>query len=219
MFAAIDISNITLAEILTLSGTLATLIVGFVKKNDWTIPFLGWIGAKISKLCPWNRHSSKLDAILKELKPNGGESLRDAINRIEKHQKMQSNEFQLLKKRSETRDEINLIANFETDKNGECVWANKHYLNIVGLTLPEVLGNGWANAIADKDREYVFKEWNAAIEYKRDFHLKFHYKNNKDDTTFPVKVDALLVTNNIGEVVGWLGYVKVLPDLSSTQKI
>lgn len=212
------ITNLSLGDILLAVSTVGGAVVGWVKRNTWVIDPLKRVWTRLASLCPKNENGAKLDLLLKEFRPNGGSSFKDAITRVENAVSLQSEKLLFLQKRSEKRDELNNVANFTTNERGECIAVNKPYLNLCGLSETEVLGNGWANVIADSDREYVFKEWFDAIEHKRDFHLRFKYKNNANDTTLPVKVDAFIVKDG-EKIIGWLGYVRKLEDLSATQKL
>lgn len=221
-----DLTDITVGEVISIGATVATASVAWIKRYSWILPIGKKIVSKISNYLPSCRQRKLLDEIIKELKPNGGSSMRDKIdstsktvNEIKATIKNDQKQFLFLKKRSETRDEMAHVANFETDANGECTFANKSYCNLVGLKLEELLGNGWANVISDKEREYVFREWSDAVKYKRDFHLRFHYKNTSTDETFPVKVDAFVIKDDHGEVLGWLGYTIRVRDLEETQRI
>jgi len=51
---------------------------------------------------------------------------------------------------------------FLTDPQGDCLYTNRVYHQLTGLTFDEALGQGWNSAIHPDDRECVFTEWYAA---------------------------------------------------------
>lgn len=110
---------------------------------------------------------AKVIDVIKEVKPNGGSSLRDAVARIEMNQYISDQQRRAL---------LNLapVPAFESNKSGECIWANRAYLRAVGKSLDEVLGFGWINHIAPNDQEVVRARWTEAIQDGRDFVLDYH---------------------------------------------
>lgn len=110
---------------------------------------------------------AKVIDVIKEVKPNGGSSLRDAVARIEMNQYISDQQRRAL---------LNLapVPAFESDSTGECIWANRAYLRVVGKSLEEVLGFGWINHIAPNDQEVVRARWIEAIKDGRDFVLDYH---------------------------------------------
>jgi PAS domain S-box-containing protein len=94
------------------------------------------------------------------------------------------------------------IAVWEADKTGKFTWASNEFLNLLGLSLEQIKGNGWLVGISQEDRDLVFEEWGAAIAQERDFYLTFSVGNN-----IPIKVLArgAFIKNAQGEINGFVG--------------
>lgn len=157
---------------------------------------------------------AKVTFLEKELKPNGGSSVRDAINAIK--QKVYDNDFLLKKNESKQGILFNIIGSkglafFEANTNGECLNITPKYCELTNLAEEEILGNNWILAIHPEDRDSVMREWNNCVQLKRVFAMKYRYFNNKTGITTkiychatPIKVD--------GQPIGFLGYVEKLDD-------
>jgi PAS domain S-box-containing protein len=137
--------------------------------------------------------------IAEEFKPNHGSSLRDAINRIENTMcNLQASDHLLLN--------LSEIAHFQTDQNGNCIWANLAYCNLTALDLIDIKGHGWISVVHPEDRKVVTEEWERTIEEKRQFNMTYRYMTTSGKV-FPVRVHAILNFNTRGEIVGALGSV------------
>ena len=201
------LQQFSVGDVLTWIGGTVGAATAFFKRNSWIVAPLKRAAVYVISLCPSGQNAAKLDAVLKELKPNGGSSLRDSLNRVESNLRALAEEMAFLKKRSETRDERMDVASFLTNQKGECIQVSKSYLKLCGLSEDEVLGHGWENVVLPSERETVVKEWNAAIEQKRDFHLTFTLRC-PGQPAFRVKSDAYIVKNSAGDTLGWLGFVE-----------
>lgn len=135
----------------------------------------------------------------KEFTPNCGSSLRDCINRIENNiDNLRATDHLLL--------DMSDIGHFETDGNGDCIWANKKYEEITGLTLLDLLGKGWVNCIHPEDREAVTAEWYAAVHDRRPFIYLFRYLRPNGEIK-SVRVQAVINYNSKNVCIGALGSV------------
>lgn len=142
---------------------------------------------------------SKLDKLVAEVSPNGGASMRDAINRIEATQI-----------RTEERVRILLLDSndgiWESDANGMCIWANRTLLNLMDLEIHEVTGNGWIAAIQESERNRVVTEWRHAVEDKREFRLEFPYQTRSGKIkNVSCRASPML---KLGKICGWIGVAK-----------
>jgi len=145
--------------------------------------------------------ASNINKIAAELTPNGGSSLRDAVNRIEFRQIIDGERNRAVLNESDH-------AMFEADRNGNCIWANKTYLSKVGRNLDEISGNGWMNCIDSLNKDDVIAAWELAINQKTNFEYIYKMIDSRNDTTFNVKCRATVLHNGKNEVVGWFGTIK-----------
>lgn len=157
-------------------------------------------------------HLQKLDrdvgAVLAELRPNGGTSLRDAINRLERTQVEQA----LARQKSDARImavlNYDAVPMFESDAEGRCLWVNRAMLVITGRTDAEMLDHGWTNAIHPEDRPRVRELWEAAIREVRAFEEEFRYAR-PDGHAVRAYVTARPILASNGDLQGWLGQAAV----------
>lgn len=125
-------------------------------------------------------HYKDVTEIKKELTPNGGTSMKDTVNKlavgIDKIA-VAIDTLSVQGTRMELRQQNILnsvdVPTFETNKTGECVFANKAYLDLIGRSMDEIRGPSWINMIHPDDRSKVQAEWDAAIDQKRNFELTY----------------------------------------------
>jgi PAS domain S-box-containing protein len=146
---------------------------------------------------------SKLDQLISEVTPNGGGSMRDAINRIEANQITTEERVKVL-----LLDSSDVI--WESDISGNWIWANQTLLSLIGLDLEDVIAHGWIVAIPELERERVVREWQLAVEDKREFRLDFSFQNSSNKKT---KVTAKAwPLRRSGKLYGWIGIAKEIKD-------
>lgn len=148
-----------------------------------------------------------INEIYKQLKPNGGSSLRDAIDsidsrlyRVERQQLVHNQVQQLIMLDSG-------LAVFETDTDGECVKTNRTFQNLVGRSQDELLGNGWINCIEDNARRDVFKEWHEAVQQEREIHMTWTLVDNRYNR-IEVNCKGFPLRDANGNVTGYMGFIR-----------
>lgn len=176
----------TLVEILTLIGLLATAaaaIYGFYIK----VLFPTWHFVKRLMIL-----IDSIESIMCELRPNGGASLRDAVNRIEAGLIFEQN----ARRAAAMVMDVGL---WETDAQGNHLWANKKWLEMTSLLPEQARGFGWVNGVHIDDRERVLTEWDKAFSQKRIFNMRMRYINQQ------VIVYAVPALKSTGELLGYVG--------------
>lgn len=140
----------------------------------------------------------QLDSIIADLKPNGGSSLRDAIDRMERTT-MATNQSQ--------RAILDLLnaGFFLTDSAGQFVYVNRYWQHITGMPVDECLGSGWANAIAPEDRDKVFNEWKACAVEGRSFSSQFRIKHAGTGVIHWVVGHSVALRDGKGLLYGHIG--------------
>lgn len=160
---------------------------------------LVWQPFKINVLDKLNDFYAKVNYITSELKPNGGNSLRDQVTHIKRTvdriDQRQLNFFHF--------DPHGII---ETDASGNLIWANRAYLDLTGRHPEEVVKQGWRNVIAEDDRERIIREWTFAVKDSRDFFSRFKIIDVHGNV---IKVESrcLAMRGPGGELTGHLGFV------------
>src|SRR4051794_37798169 len=93
-----------------------------------------------------------------------------------------------------------------TDPSGDCLYTNRVYQRISGLSQQEALGSGWSRAIHHDDRERVFRNWYDAAERRTPFRSEHRFAHG-DGTVVWTRVNAAEIVN--GEhLVGYVGLVE-----------
>ena len=136
----------------------------------------------------------KLDKVIAELVPNGGSSLRDAVNRIESRQIVSESRAKALLLDSD-------IGMWESNEEGHCTWWNRTLEHMHGR---EPAGMNWIASVAPEERESVVTEWQEAVRLKREFYMNITYQR-QDGTRTPCIVKAYPLLDNKKTVKGWVG--------------
>lgn len=105
---------------------------------------------------------SSVEDIKKELTTNGGSSIKDTVNRIDRRQIM-------LDKRSKAIFYNIEKAILEVDESGKILWANEEFHNVMGTK--NLKGLDWVSYIDEPQRENFLREFESCSEKLRE--LKF----------------------------------------------
>ncbi len=105
---------------------------------------------------------SSVEDIKKELTTNGGSSIKDTVNRIDRRQIM-------LDKRSKAIFYNIEKAILEVDESGNILWANEQFHNVMGTK--NLKGLDWVSYIDEPQRENFLREFESCSEKLRE--LKF----------------------------------------------
>lgn len=145
---------------------------------------------------------SKILIISDEFRPNGGSSLRDAINRIEEKISLQEQKTIALIKSFP-------IGTWISDKHGKCVDVNKSLCKIMGRTESEIKGDNWSNWIHPDEKDEVFEEWYRCVKNDLNFDMEYRYIL-PDKSVQRVHGSAYQLKNDKGELVGFLGTLEAI---------
>jgi len=143
----------------------------------------------------------KIEVIHKELYSNGGSSLRDAVNRIERSQ-------DLIENRSKSIIMTSKSGVFETNAHGGLIWANKAFVSMASRQLESLGGLGWITSLVEDDHERVAGLWRAAVADKRDLDCEAQFINIETGDTIPIHLRAYVMKDRKGDVLGWIGYAQ-----------
>lgn len=162
--------------------------------------------------------SEVTDIVLAEFRPNGGNSMKDSITRIETNLQGVRNDAMRMEARQWA-----IVASlpdpvFETNPEGECIRVNSAYMHLTGRSMQDVLGNGWEIVIHHEDRARVWQEWHDAVQRLRAFDS--HYRIvDTDGEIFSVRCIAQPYKNPAdGTVLGYLGRVTEIKQLAPEPK-
>lgn len=95
---------------------------------------------------------------------------------------------------------------FQADMNGQCTYANDHWLKLAGMQVNEAMGEGWVMALHPEDLVRVGSEWNRAALSGESFRTECRYRRS-DGSVSHVLVRADPVRGPDGVVRSYLGTV------------
>jgi PAS domain S-box-containing protein len=95
---------------------------------------------------------------------------------------------------------------FVTDPQGDCLYTNKVYQAISGLSPDEALGRGWSRAIHPDDRERVFTTWYAFAQNPTEFDSEHRFVH-RDGNVVLTRVRAAPIISG-GTLAGYVGVVE-----------
>lgn len=135
-----------------------------------------------------------------QLKTNGGTSLRDVVDRIERSADLATVRMTSL---------INFANNgvYESDPDGSCRFANRRLCELTGLHPEQHLGNGWVVALHPEDRDRVFTEWRSSVSAAREFVMEYRFIH-ADGKTVKVECRSVPMRNPGGKLIGHMGTLK-----------
>lgn len=153
-----------------------------------------------------------VDFLEKELKPNGGNTLRDKINLINQELSRIHRDLTAFKNKQDIMlDFIGFSEDgmgfFEANINGNCTYVSHKYCEISGLLETEAYGSGWINAIKSEDRDDVLKEWELCVKQGRTFIMGYSFINKKEDKEISITCYATPIRCEEG-IIGYIGAIK-----------
>jgi len=156
---------------------------------------------------------AKVDRLTKEVLPNGGGSLRDAVDRLATGVDALADQVTVLSERHTTRWKIAFGApSWETDEYGNFLGVNADLCDLVGLPEVDLLGTSWKVIIFHEDQPRVFREWDRIIEEKSHLRLQCRIVDCEGEP-LSVQLNARYMKVH-GEVFGWIGKIERVPLIS-----
>ena len=138
---------------------------------------------------------------VKELVPNGGNSIKDAITRIDRQ--VDSNAARSIAIMSLMPQGI-----YECDIEGRCTSANHSICEMFGLDYSQMLGNGWLAAVEPDDRDRVLSVWLNAVAKAIPYESSYVVVNQRDHTSKRYKTSAKPMIGSKGNILGYYGVIE-----------
>jgi PAS domain S-box-containing protein len=146
--------------------------------------------------------SNKIDKIFTEITPNGGTSIKDKVDKIDK-------DLVLVRERQRALMADDKDAMFETDLNGNCNWVNRTYTRLVQRNPSELMGHGWVNAIAQEDRDAIVQGWYKSVKEDREFTGDFKFLT-PEGTLIPCQIRSYRMADSHGRAIAYQGRISTL---------
>lgn len=147
--------------------------------------------------------------VKEELRPNGGASIKDTINRVEAMQLQSEMRF---------RNFVELLtpkgaALFEANSEGYLIWVSKNYRKATGKTMEELLGASWILTVSSEQRDAIYTRWKEIIRERRNGILE--YSGVGEDGVarkYTMRISPIRVDNQVHGFVGNVEIDKVNSD-------
>ena len=183
------------AKVTALGGTVGGLALGIWRKV--VVPGRVLLEEERERRKKQDLMYKAVEQIVQELKPNGGSSLRDSLDRVELGVQMLGQRFR--------------IALYETDKGvlefdsaGSLIWANRTFRDMLGRDMEELAGDGWVNGFPHERREALLDEWNGCIVSGRDWEVtRLEFINRDTGLKIMGGLRAIATRNSRGKALGW----------------
>lgn len=195
---------------LTAAGTFLVFLVTFYNQaavplwNTFFAPFGRFVKSVADTPESVRLLSIQVGALVNEIKPNGGMSLKDSLYRLEESFSVAEGQRLLL---MNSMKEAVFLANAD----GSNKWFNSAMLGLTGKESNDLVGDNWVNAVYQPDRNYVAEEWRRAISSKSSFDLTYRMINAKTNEIFKVHTVATPIFNFGNRIVGYSGVVYRYP--------
>lgn len=172
---------------MTIPQWVETLTADLAKIAALGVALVG-VGKGTMRVWQWTKRQSEtletLQAIAAELRPNHGTSIRDSLDRIEARQVTHEQRWRIA-----LYDHDKGIV--ELDARGLLVWANRTFREITGRDTSDLMGDGWALAVAPEDRQRILAEWAEAVAHGRDYETTVTYLREDGRVHACVRATAL----------------------------
>ena len=97
---------------------------------------------------------------------------------------------------------------WESNSEGDCIFANQNMLSVLGLPFESLAGNAWRSIIHQDDRDAVFEEWDAAMKDHRDFQMQYRWVD-KNGNPIGIRASSRRIMDGTN-VIGYICNVKIL---------
>jgi PAS domain-containing protein len=149
----------------------------------------------------------KIDEIYKEVKPNGGSSIKDIVNRLEKTVLSVDKKVSILQETEDAFREDGPLGVFECSVDGENKYVNRTFAKWLGVSKSDLMGFGWRNYLESfSTREDYDQEWQEAFKQGREVKLPVVFRGLNDTKVFCF-VQSYPIFDSEGVIEKYLGII------------
>ena len=139
---------------------------------------------------------SKLDVVVGELQVNGGNSLRDVFNSLL---------IDILAETGVRRAmHTDSVAFWESDAEGQCIFASNKLGEIMDMNPHDILGDGWITKLHPDDVERVTRAWEMAVKQRRTFIADYRFVHD-DGSSVTVQGHCHPIPNKRRDIIQFVG--------------
>lgn len=104
---------------------------------------------------------------------------------------------------------------FRTDAKGQCIYVNKKWCELSGLSAEAAIGEGWSASLHSEDRTHVLSEWQRAAGEETPFHLEYRFERPDGGVSWVVG-QAIAEYDDNENLVGFVGTVTDISEVKLT---
>lgn len=149
----------------------------------------------------------KIQKMAEEFRPNGGSTLRDAINRIEEKVTLQEQKTLAIIKSLP-------LGSWVANEKGKFVDLNKSLCRITGRTESELKGDNWITWVHPNEKDDVFDEWKRCVDSDLNFDMEFTFVLPSGKLQ-KVHAIAYQLRDSNSKLIGFLGTLSAVKEQSS----
>ena len=148
---------------------------------------------------------ANIEWLVKEFKPNGGSSMRDAINSLNDRSADILQRLDWLESYEMAKFNKSQEPSFLTDKGGDCISVNSAYSRLVERDKAECMHFSWIQCVHPGDRDSVVARWKEAISNHMEFDMEYRILTPSGVST-KVRCLATTIKDRAGSsIIGWMG--------------
>jgi len=118
-------------------------------------------------------------------------------------------------KKYQTLTTVSPVGVFYTDPQGNCLYVNKKWCEIAGMSAEEAEGQGWIKSLHPDDQELIFEKWNESTRSGLPFILEYRFQ--QADGIRNVLGQAIAEKTDDGEIIGYVGTITDITDLTEVE--
>ncbi|WP_198262888.1 PAS domain S-box protein [sulfur-oxidizing endosymbiont of Gigantopelta aegis] len=137
--------------------------------------------------------------------PDELDLLVDSVNKMQARLNTTLQAFTESKKKYRTLTTVAPVGIFYTDTQGNCLFVNKKWSEISGMSAKEAKGQGWIKGLHPDDKQRIFSSWDAFSKNNANFKLEYRFKHG--DSVRWVLGQATAEKSNDGKILGYVGTI------------
>ncbi|GAM10070.1 sensor protein FixL [Geobacter sp. OR-1] len=106
---------------------------------------------------------------------------------------------------------------FETNANGDCIFVNKKWCQIAGISPEKAFGRGWATALHPEDAVLIAHEWYGSVEGHTPFLLEYRFRTPEGNDNW-VLGSASALKGEDDSITGYMGIIIDINERKKTEK-
>ncbi len=115
-----------------------------------------------------------------------------------------ANDFNSIKNKFWLLADSSPIAMYQTDSKGSCIYVNKKWRELTGLSFEEALGDGWQKGLHPEDRDLILQSWKKYAKGLQPWSLEYRFQTPEGKINW-VYGTSVSLRDEKGNITGFLG--------------